>query len=188
MNLLDAHLCCDQRDVRRVQDLRSVRQALGPQLWRRVEGVPVAAAEPYLSPEPLPDQVLDLEGPVVSLQHVLYHLAVLVRLLGRHGDRVHRVETDVDYDGVILLDEVLVGGEAHVAVNYLSLHGGEFNALHLYFLFPSRFHAFMFTSGQFYIKIYHKWQQFSKLRTLTNMLYDICLKVRAHFNFFKYSQ
>ena len=136
MNLLDAHLCCDQRDVRRVQDLRSVRQALGPQLWRRVEGVPVAAAEPYLGPEPLPDQVLDLEGPVVSLQHVLYHLAVLVRLLGSHGDRVHRVETDVDYDGVILLDEVLVGGEAHVAVNYLSLHGGKINALDFSYFLP----------------------------------------------------
>ena len=115
------------RDVRRVEDLRAVRQALGPQLWRRVEGVPVAAAEPYLSPEPLPDQVLNLEGPIVSLQYVLYHLAVLVRLLGRHGDRVHRVETDVDYDGVVLLDEVLVGGEAHIAVNYL--YGGKINAL-----------------------------------------------------------
>ena len=49
------------RDVRRVEDLRAVRQALGPQLRRRVEGVPVAAAEPHLGAEPLADQVLDLE-------------------------------------------------------------------------------------------------------------------------------
>ena len=61
MSSLQVSLCRDQRDVRRVQYLRAVRQALGPQLWRRVEGVPVAAAQPHLGAEPLADQVLDLE-------------------------------------------------------------------------------------------------------------------------------
>lgn len=134
MSSLQVSLCRDQRDVRRVQDLRAVRQALGPQLWRRVEGVPVAAAEPHLGPEPLPDQVLHLEGPVVGLQHVLDHLAVLVRFPWRHGDRVHRVEADVDYDGVVLLDEVLVAGEAHFDVNYL--YREKINALDFSFQNP----------------------------------------------------
>ena len=69
----------------------------------------------------------DLETPVGGLQLVLDHLAVPVRFLRSHGDGVHRVEADVDDDGVVLLDEVLVGGEAHIAVNYL--YGGKINAL-----------------------------------------------------------
>ena len=60
---LTPNLSGDQRDVRRVENLRPVRQALGPQLRRRMEGVRVAAAEPHLGAEPLSDEVLDLERP-----------------------------------------------------------------------------------------------------------------------------
>lgn len=118
---IDVNLSGDQRDVRRVEDLRPVGQALGPQLRRRIEGVRVAAAEPHLGAEPLPDEVLHLKRTVVGLQDVLHHLAVPVRFRGRHRDGVHRVEADVDDDSVVLLDEVFVRGEAHLGSNYLTL-------------------------------------------------------------------
>ena len=117
---IGACLSGDQRDVRRVEDLRPVGQALGPQLRCRIEGVRVAATEPHLGAEPLPDEVLDLERTVVGLQDVLHHLAVPVRFRGRHLDGVHRVEADVDDDSIVLLDEVFVRGEAHLGSNYLT--------------------------------------------------------------------
>jgi hypothetical protein len=104
----------NHRDVRRVEDLRAMRQVLCPQLWVRLEDIRVSFRQLYLRAVPFANQRVDSERTVSCLEGVRHLLAVFAHDFRLHIDCVDVGDAQVEDDCIAFVDYTLRCGETHL--------------------------------------------------------------------------